>query len=633
MSDDLKYLQDRLAYLEESHRFTLEALELAVSLGDFQQHVSTLDTPSAILKETRDRLERIVSLQASAFFLVGEESAEFLLAFCEPDSFCQEINKEFDQLAEAGNIAWALNRNKPVFVPSPILPRELLLHPMATSSRIRGLFIGILNQDRKEIPDSTLALLSIVLLSSANALESIEHYKLMRKTNRMLQSKVEEFSVCQGQLEGEQSQLRATVEQLRVEIDRRTRMEEELRAAKQEAEAANRSKSMFLAAMSHEVRTPLGGVLGMLQLLELTSPTEEQQTYLRLAKVSSQTLLSLVGDILDLSAIEAGKISIVKNPFQPRLLMQAVEEAFSLQMTQVGLHFQAIVDPKTPQWVDADAGRIRQVLFNLLGNAMKFTQTGEVRVRLMPEPHPDDSQRVDLLFTVSDTGQGIPEEGQQAIFEPFVRGEEDAREGNFKGSGLGLCIARNLVRRMGGEMTLQSTPGKGSSFHFHIPATPAEVLAEALEEPPVDSRPEDKTLTSHNASGKDASPPLTVLVAEENEQTRITVATYLEKKGHLVQCARNGKEALEALRKDQFDVMLLDLCMAEADGVAVTEKVRKGECGPAATDMPIIAITACALKNDLDRCMQAGMNHYLLKPLCLEEIPALLQRFTSSKKS
>ncbi len=618
MTDDLKYLQNRLAYLEECHRFTLEALELAVSLGDFQQHVTTLDTPSAILKETRGRLERIVSLQGSAFFLVEEDSANFLLAFCQPNSFCQEINKEFDQLAEAGNIAWALSRNKPVFVPSPTLPRQLLLHPMATTSRIRGLFIGILKQDRKEIPDSTLALLSIVLLSSANALESIEHYRLMRKANSTLQVNVEELTVCQSQLEVEQTQLRATVEQLRIEIDRRSRMEEELRTAKQEAEAANRSKSMFLASMSHEVRTPLGGVLGMLQLLEVTSPTEEQQTYLRLAKVSGQTLLSLVGDILDLSAIEADKISITKNPFQPHLLMRAVEEAFSLQMTQAGLHFQATVDPETPEYVEAGEGRIRQVLFNLLGNAMKFTRAGEVRVHLMSAPHPDNSQRVDLLFTVSDTGQGIPEDEQQAIFEPFVQGEEDFREGTPKGSGLGLCIARNLVRRMDGEMTLESTPGKGSSFHFHIPATPVKAPSNVK---PTRKAPNENT------------PPLTVLVAEDHEETRVTVSAFLEKKGHLVHCVRDGREALDALDRNQFDILLLDLCMPGANGITVTKKVRKGECDRAATDIPIIAITACAMKNDLDRCKQAGMNHCLVKPMCLEEIPALLQHFTSSKKS
>ena len=322
----------------------------------------------------------------------------------------------------------------------------------------------------------------------------------------------------------------------------------------------------------------------MLQLLEITSPTEEQQTYLRLAKTSGQALLSLVGDILDLSAIEADKISITKHPFQPRLLMQAVEEAFFLQMTQAGLHFQATADPETPECVEADEARIRQVLFNLLGNTMKFTRAGDVRVHVASEPRFNDSQRVNLLFTVSDTGRGIPTAEQQTIFEPFVRGDEDFREGNSRGSGLGLCIARNLVRRMGGDMSLESAPGKGSSFHFHIPATPVEL--------PADSLPENHALAPHNAPGKNVSRPLAVLVAEDHEQTRVTVAAFLEKKGHAVHCARNGRETLEALNRGPFDVMLLDLYMPGADGVTVTEKVRKGECDRAATDMPIIAMTA-----------------------------------------
>jgi signal transduction histidine kinase/CheY-like chemotaxis protein len=585
--------------------------------------------------------------------------------------------------------------------------------------------------------------------------------KLVEAFNQMLAGIQERDAALQSAKDQLEIRVQQRTEELRNEVKEREEAEAAMRLAKDAAEKASNAKSEFLANMSHEIRTPLNGVMGMTDLALETSLTSEQREYLETVKSSSEALLVVINDILDFSKIEAGRIELENVEFDLRDCLESALRTVAIRADEKGLELLCEVAPEAPEVVKGDGGRLRQVIINLVGNAIKFTDAGEVAVRVQPEAQ-NGSQGV-LHFTVSDTGIGIPADKCEAIFAPFTQADSSTTR-KYGGTGLGLTISNRLVAMMGGAIWVESELGKGSQFQFtaHLAASngkeikvgapaPAEMLrgvkvlvvddnrthrrilegmlkhwemmpvtvesgelalaqsSEAREAgapyrliltdmhmPKMDGfalveqirrKPELSTatimmLTSAGHQGdaarckelgvsayllkpirqselreaiarvlgankpegviplvtryslQDAREPgssLMVLLAEDNAVNQRLVVRLLEKRGHRVAVAENGLEALAALKKEDFDLVLMDVQMPEMDGMEATAAIRKEE-KRTGEHLAVIALTAHAMKGDREKCLAAGMDGYLTKPIRPQELDDALEACVKNRQ-
>jgi PAS domain S-box-containing protein len=398
------------------------------------------------------------------------------------------------------------------------------------------------------------------------------------------------------------------------DITERVHRTQELAAKRDEAMQASRLKSEFLANMSHEIRTPLAGVIGMAQLLLETEMTPEQRSYTEAMADAGEHLLSVIGYILDLSKLEAGKLTLEATSFDPVGVLERVSRLLAVPAEQKGVHLEAVVDPDVPRQLYGDAGRLQQILMNLGGNAVKFTETGHIDLCL--EAGSREGSTVTLRFTVVDTGIGIDPNDVDRLLEPFVQADTSTAR-TFGGTGLGLSIVRHLTDLFGGRLTVDSEPGSGSIFSVELPF---ETCGEH----------EELTPSSFSLSGLDASnggaASGEVLVVEDNPLNQQLARAMLEKLGYAVTISDSGEQALHLLARRGYSAVIMDCQMPLLDGYATTKRLRVAE-DDGRQRTPVIAMTANAMLEERQRCLDAGMDDYLVKPVRVSDLQRVLQRW------
>ena len=541
-----------------------------------------------------------------------------------------------DKLVQERNLLRAVIDNLPIFVYVKDRASRFLVNNRAhlgiLRARTQEEMVGKTDYDvfPRENADQYFADEQAVL-ESGQALINREERALDAhgETRWLLTDKVP-FSDSTGEIVGIVGMSHDITERKQAE-DRLRHLAQELDLAKTEAEAASRAKSQFLANMSHEIRTPMTAVIGMSDLLLGMDLSDEQRECAETIHQSAQTLLALLNDILDFSKIEAGKLVLESIAFDLRRCLEGAVSTFAARAAEKGLTLRVKLAPDLPAWVTGDPGRLRQVLLNLLSNAIKFTDRGEITLRALPETMPEAGRRFRIRFELEDTGIGIAAPDIPRLFEAFEQADASTNR-RYGGSGLGLAICQRLAALMDGDLSIRSQPGGGTTVVFRAGFAPAQP-------PPPHPTIGPAQVAGHPPGIRQAAqtpPPdqgVRLLVAEDAEANQKLLKLLLKKGGYRCDVVANGQEALAALDRQSYDLILMDCQMPVLDGYEATRRIRQREQEGKAKRTVIIAITAAAMKGDRELCLEAGMDDYLTKPIARDSLFALLARWTQAGTS
>ena len=588
--ESIDRLRERVKILTGEREAAKRILEAAVDSLVFPVVVDETFSSEILLSQAAQKLRSFIKLDALVFYLFSADGLDFFPAFCDPPERLSFFEEEMTPLVDDGTFAWAVDRNKPVIITArprkmsaapETKERQILLHSIMSSNRSIGMFMGLLGEDETGILDISFAFFTVLLGSMASILQNAELYTMIQGLNNELQGKIERLEESERNL----------------------------------AEAM-KAKEVFLANVSHEVRTPLNGIIGMTTLLEETLLDTRQRELLGVLKDESGALLRLINDLLDFSKMKAGKLVFEDAPFDLYELWNSVRDSFFPRAVAKNLSFSMILHESAPRIVSGDAFRIRQVLGNLVGNAVKFTPAGSVQVTGNFLERRGES----FLFEVKvyDTGIGISSRKIDGLFQPFVQGDVSMTR-KYGGTGLGLAISKRIVDGMGGRITFESREGEGSLFSFIIPMREVQVPEEPLPH----------SFLEKEARG-DPDATASILVVEDNPTNRTVAVALLNLLGlHNVDTAENGEEAIEKLAAKRYDLVFMDIQMPLLDGLQALALIRDPASKVADHDVPVVAMTANALPGERERYIEAGMSDYISKPILAAELRRIARRFLS----
>lgn len=610
--------QIRIEFLERQARLSLFGLDILASLGELQHSAHVGRDPHKILNVALNHVKRLVDFQVVAFYLVDEDSSDFVLEEVTPLAHKDLIKAEVDREIEKGSFAWALNRNRAVVIKDPSHDHSLVFHVLATKTRVRGMFVGRVLPEGKPVNETILYPLSVILQSTSNALESGALYKMIWEQNQNLEETVR---IRTEDLE------KQTME-LKEEIAFRKIAEESLVLAKEEAETGTRAKSEFLANMSHEIRTPLNAILGYGEILQFEARKLQRPDFiedLKAIEFAGRHLLSLINEILELSKIQAGKMEVYPENFD---LSKLIDEVIATvrPLAQKKRNNLEVMKQDLPDSMNSDSSRIRQILLNLLGNSCKFTDEGEIKLTVT-------QKMVDgvkwIYFTIGDSGIGIDPEKIPRLFEEFAQADSSTTR-KHGGTGLGLTISKRLSLLLGGDIQATSELGKGSSFTVFLPENFSQVKSvdgEAVNawaewagrfldnEPNFISEENESRSFSINIDSQIDR----ILVISEDEVVCNLIKRFLEKEGCMVEVAQNEEQGLRLANLIRPLVIILDDIVKGVGGEKILSQIKKL---PDLENIPVILLAEGEGKFEVE-----GTVEYLSKPLDWDRFVTIIKKY------